>query len=85
MFACECTPQADGGRVSGRAASQQIVDRKHGGDGRQSPDTIAQDRGVCQGARGGRPQKRGCQGGGKQGRRKQRAERSGKAGDGVRG
>lgn len=41
MFVCECTPQADGGRVSRRAANQQSVDRKHGEDRGRSPDTMA--------------------------------------------
>lgn len=46
MFACECAPQADGRKVSGRALSQQSVDGKDGGDGGQSPDARAQGWGL---------------------------------------
>lgn len=64
VLVCECAPQADGGRVSGRAAqtSQVWPGSTEETEGRaQTPwhgDGI-----VCQqGTRGGEPGKGGCQG-----------------------
>lgn len=75
VFACECTACADRGRVSGRASSEQGVDRKHGGTGT-----------ACQGARGCGPGTGGCLGRGHTGTEKvQRVERSREVGGGARG
>lgn len=61
VLVCECAPQADGGRVSGRAVSKMWTGSMAGTEGRaQIP--WHKDRIVGQGPRGGGPQKGGCQG-----------------------
>lgn len=76
MFACECTAPADSGRVSGRASSEQSVDRKHPGTGMGQSARALEVAG---------PGQVGVRAGGKQGRRRHRAERSGGAGGAARG
>lgn len=76
MFACERTARADGGRVSGRASSEQSVGGEPLWHGHGT---------VRQAARGHGPGMGGCPGRGHTGMEKvQRAERSRGVGGGVR-
>lgn len=70
MFACECTAWADRGRVSGRASSEQSVDRKHRstgmGQSARMQEVVGQGQvGVWAGGTQGRRRYKGLRGAGK--------------------